>query len=78
MLYVAEMIVLLASLYRSIVREQNFISIRKEINTCCMYLNIFSLRYANKLNYEIDVDRSGDNDINMQRTKAIPGFETGC
>lgn len=53
---VAEMIVLLANLYRSIVRDYTFIPIRKEISICSMYLNIFSIRYASNLDYEIDVD----------------------
>jgi two-component system sensor histidine kinase YesM len=53
---VAEMIVLLAHLYRSIVRDQTFIPIRKEINMCEMYLNIFSLRYASNLDYDINIE----------------------
>ena len=54
--HVAEMIVLLAHLYRSIVRDQTFIPIRKEINMCDMYLNIFALRYSSNLDYEIHIE----------------------
>jgi two-component system sensor histidine kinase YesM len=53
---VAEMIVLLAHLYRSIVRDKTFIHIRNEINMCDMYLNIFALRYASNLDYEINIE----------------------
>lgn len=53
---VAEMIVLLANIYRGIVHDQTFIPIRKEVSMCSMYLNIFSLRYANKLDCEIDIE----------------------
>ncbi|MBP1990534.1 sensor histidine kinase [Paenibacillus eucommiae] len=53
---VAEMIMLLAHLYRSIVRDHTFITIRKEINMCGMYLSILSLRYASNLEYEINIE----------------------
>ncbi len=53
---IGEMIVLLANLFRSIVREDTFISIQKEINTCSMYLSIFTLRYAHNLEYELSVE----------------------
>jgi len=53
---VAEMIVLLAQLYRSIVRDRNFIEIRKELSLCRLYLNLFSIRYASRLEFDIDVD----------------------
>lgn len=52
---VAEMIVLLAGLYRNIVRDNTFILIRRELSICDMYINIFSLRYASQLEFEIDV-----------------------
>ena len=53
---VAEMIVLIANFYRSVVRENTFITIREEINICSMYLNIFSLRYSDEFEYELDID----------------------
>lgn len=53
---VAEMIVLLANIYRGIVHDNTFITIRKEVNICSMYLSIFSLRYANNLDCEIEVE----------------------
>lgn len=53
---IAEMIVLLAHLYRSVVRDRTFIPIRKELSMCGMYLSIFSLRYASNLEYDIDVE----------------------
>ena len=52
---VGEMIVLLANVFRSIVRDKTFTPIYKEINTCSMYLDIFSLRYASSLEYEMDI-----------------------
>ncbi len=53
---VATMIVTLANLYRTIVRDDTFISIRKEINICDMYMDIFSYRYENSLEYEMKID----------------------
>lgn len=53
---VAEMIVHLANLYRSIVRDRTFIPIRKEISLCRIYINIFSLRYASRFYYEVDIE----------------------
>ncbi|WP_135550641.1 sensor histidine kinase [Paenibacillus cymbidii] len=53
---IAEMIVLLAHLYRSVVRDRTFIPVRKEISMCDMYLHIFSLRYASCLEYDINVE----------------------
>ncbi|WP_219834114.1 sensor histidine kinase [Paenibacillus sp. R14(2021)] len=54
---VAEMIVLLANLYRSIVKDDTFISIRKELHLCGMYIDIFSMRYAGSLpDYALDVE----------------------
>lgn len=52
---VAQMIVLLAGLYRSLVRDSTFIQIRSELSICDMYIQIFSLRYASQLEYEVDV-----------------------
>ncbi|MDG0812268.1 sensor histidine kinase [Cohnella rhizosphaerae] len=53
---VAQMIVLLAGLYRSLVRDGTFIQISRELSICDMYIQIFSLRYASLLEYEVDVD----------------------
>ncbi|MFB9277139.1 sensor histidine kinase [Cohnella cellulosilytica] len=53
---IAEMIVLLANLYRSIVRDNTFIPIRKEIGMCSMYVEIFALRHASRFDFEVDVD----------------------
>lgn len=53
---VAKMIVNLANLYRSIVRDRTFIPIRNEINICDMYMDIFSYCYEKSLEYEIHVD----------------------
>ena len=53
---VADMIVLMANLYRGIVRSDTFIPIGKEINICRMYLRIISMRYADKLDCEITMD----------------------
>ncbi|MHB1454099.1 MAG: sensor histidine kinase [Saccharofermentanales bacterium] len=53
---VAKMIVNLANLYRSIVRDRTFIRIRNEINICDMYMDIFSYCYEKTLEYEIHID----------------------
>lgn len=53
---VSGMIVNLANLYRVIVRDQTFIPIRNEVNICEMYIDIFSLRYRNALEYEVRVE----------------------
>lgn len=53
---VAEMIVNLANLYRSVVHDMTFIPIHKEINVCKLYLAIFSLRYNCGLDFDIDVE----------------------
>lgn len=53
---VAKMIVNMANLYRSIVRDCTFIPMRNEINICDMYMDIFSFRYENFLEYEMDID----------------------
>lgn len=53
---VAKMIINLANLYRSIVRDRTFIPIRNEINICEMYMDIFSFRYENSLEYEMNID----------------------
>lgn len=52
---VSEMIMLLARLYRSVVRDDTFIPLQRELSLCNMYTNIFSLRYDTHLDYEINV-----------------------
>jgi|GEM_PF-768957 len=53
---VAEMVVLLANLYRGIVRDNTFIPVRKEIGMCGMYVELFALRYASRFDFEMDID----------------------
>ncbi|HZK72023.1 MAG TPA: histidine kinase [Clostridia bacterium] len=53
---VAKMIVNLANLYRSVVRDCTFIPMRSEINICDMYMDIFSFRYDIFLDYEMNID----------------------
>lgn len=53
---VAKMIVDLANLYRSMVKNCTFIPIRNEINICDIYIDIFSYHYENSLDYEINID----------------------
>jgi len=48
--------VLLANLYRSLVRDHTFVTIGKEVSLCEMYVDIFSLRYDSKFYYEIDIE----------------------
>ena len=54
---IAGMIVLLANLYRSIVRERTFIPILKEIDMCSMYVNLFSMRYASNFDCIMDIEQ---------------------
>ena len=53
---VARMIVNLANLYRAIVKNCTITPIRNEINICDIYIDIFSFRYKNTLDYEMDID----------------------
>ncbi|MDD4593059.1 MAG: histidine kinase [Parabacteroides sp.] len=53
---VAKMIVNLANLYRSMVKNCMFIPIRNEINICELYVDIFSFHYKNTLDYEMNID----------------------
>lgn len=53
---VAELIVMMASLLRNLVRSRMFVSIRKELDFCRMYLSIFTLRYADYFNYSFDIE----------------------
>ncbi|MDD4680720.1 MAG: histidine kinase, partial [Clostridia bacterium] len=53
---VAKMIVNLANLYRSMVKNCMFIPIRNEINICELYIDTFSFHYENTLDYEINID----------------------
>jgi len=53
---VGKMIVNLANLYRVIVKDCTFIPIRNEINICDIYMDIFSFRYENFLEYQMDID----------------------
>lgn len=51
---VAELIVMMSSLLRILVRSQMFIPIRQEMHFVRMYLDMFSLRYADRFDYTID------------------------
>ena len=53
---VAELLVLLSTLMRNIVRSQTFIPIRQELEFCRIYLELFALRYGERFRYEMDVD----------------------
>jgi two-component system, sensor histidine kinase YesM len=53
---VAKMIVNLANLYRSVVKDCTFIPIRNEMNICDLYMDIFSFRYEKFLDYEMEID----------------------
>ena len=52
---VSEMIVLLANLFRNIVKEDQVISIYKEANICQMYLSVLLLRFSDNFIYNIDI-----------------------
>lgn len=53
---VAKMIVNLANIYRSMVKNCMFIPIRNEINICELYIDIFSFHYEDILDYEINIE----------------------
>lgn len=51
-----EMIHLLAVLFRSTIREEMVIQVRDEIKYCNMYLELFKIRFGDKLTSTIDVE----------------------
>jgi two-component system sensor histidine kinase YesM len=53
---VADSIVRVASLLRSLVRSSTFISLRQEMDFCRMYMGMFILRYADRFDFVVDVD----------------------
>jgi len=55
---VADFIVQMANLLRSLVRSQTFVPIHQEIAFSRMYLDMFSLRYSDHFEYEIKIDSS--------------------
>ena len=52
---VSQMILLLAKLFRNIVKEENMVTIETEINNSTLYLDLFQIRYNNKFSYDIQV-----------------------
>jgi two-component system sensor histidine kinase YesM len=53
---VADFLVLLSSLLRGIVRSNTIITIRKEVEFCSIYVELFRLRYGEGFECEFDVD----------------------
>lgn len=53
---IGRMIRVLGTIFRNNVRQEMFVKIRNEIDYCKSYLELFSLRYAEQLNYSIEVD----------------------
>ncbi|THF75248.1 sensor histidine kinase [Cohnella fermenti] len=53
---VGEMIYILSFLLRTSLKQQPWVSVREEISYCELYLQLFTLRYPDKLRIEIDVD----------------------
>jgi two-component system sensor histidine kinase YesM len=54
---VADMIYILSFLLRTSLKHDVWVSIREEISYCELYLQLFTLRYPNKLNIEIAIDK---------------------
>jgi two-component system sensor histidine kinase YesM len=52
----AELIALMAGLLRNLVHSQKFIPIHQEMHFCCMYLDLFVLRYTDGFEYYIEVE----------------------
>lgn len=52
----AELIALMAGLLRNLVHSKKFIPIHQEMNFCCMYLDLFVLRYEDRFEYFMEVD----------------------
>lgn len=53
---VARMLYLLANLFRSQLKEDDIITIEKEVKYCREYLELFKFRYDDKFNYYIDCE----------------------
>jgi len=52
----AEMIYLLSSIFRISIREKTVVSIRDELETSRMYLDLFQIRYKGSMNVKINAD----------------------
>jgi two-component system, sensor histidine kinase YesM len=51
-----EMIQILSKLFRNVVQMDTIISVDDEIRNSKLYLNLFKIRYGDKLKFEIDID----------------------
>lgn len=58
---VARMLYLLANLFRSQLKEDDIITIEKEVKYCKEYLELFKFRYDDKFNYYIDCEEEISN-----------------
>lgn len=55
---VSNMIYILAVLMRNMVKEEAIIDIRSEIKYCNLYLELFKIRYGNKLTIQFNIENS--------------------
>lgn len=53
---VAKMLYNLAVLFRNMVKSDNIITIKKELEHCRLYLDLFKFRYEDKFDYNIEID----------------------
>lgn len=55
---VSEMICILATLFRNSIKGDRFIGIREEIKYCSLYLELFKIRYGDRLSIKYDIDET--------------------
>ncbi|MDT2237568.1 histidine kinase [Paenibacillus larvae] len=52
---VGDMIYILATLFRNSVKKKTIVTMEDEIQHCKIYLDLFRIRYQNRLDYDIDI-----------------------
>lgn len=53
---VAKMLYNLAVLFRNMVKSDNIVTIKKELEHCRLYLDLFKFRYEEKFDYNVEID----------------------
>lgn len=52
---VGDLLYILATFFRNSIKRKMIISISEELNNCNLYLELFKIRYENKLDYSVDI-----------------------
>lgn len=55
---VGQMIYILATMFRHLIKKQTHVTLAEEMELCVMYLALFQYRYENKLSVETDIEKS--------------------